>query len=466
MAPSDDRSNRSSTDKDNENPFISFKRYADEQLSSILQGVLAFPSAFASSPPNESRWKAFDEEARRRSLERDARLEQQDRESWSGDAADVSPTSPNDEPHGFPSCLLIPFLHGVLNHLVDDDDIPAAFPVAYVALSPYSPLRLEEHERLGEYGMKWRYAFEDLMAVQNGLEMPSESERKSHYGPDSSGEWVRSMLDRGTLGRWMPTCSRQLDARQPENDADEDSDFTELDLYQSFLGAQSSSGTPNTAAESCSESSSAESVSRLLPKTPVAIISITDLLARAVSTARKAVENDNAGDYQEAYELYALSLGYLSTAARREASDEALKLIWTKTEDYLNRQSELRILMEEDDEADGWKLSAMRQTGKASDKHTFCATDSDQGKPSIITTVTNTEQRTLPDGTVHTRIVLKKSFADGNKECSETLHTRHGGSELENQAETMHVGGAKDELAMKAVQEKKDEKSKKGWFWS
>lgn len=470
MAPSDDRSNRSSTGDDNnhDNPFVSFKRYADEQISSVLQGVLAFPSAFISASPH-NRWKAFDDEARRRSLERDARLEQQDGESRSGEedpygAADGSTTPRNTASSGVPSGFLSLFLYGILNHLVDEENMPAAFPVAYVAWSPYSPLRLEEHGRLSEAGTKWRRAFEDLMAVQNGLEMPSEFET-SRYRDCSSAEWMMSMLDRGTLGRWRPICQEQMATRQPDNDADEDNDFTELDLYQSFLGAQSSSGSPSPATEHTAEPPSAESMSRLLPDRPYSAITTADILGRAINAARKAVQSDRAGCYDDANDMYHRSLGHLFSAERRETNDEALKRIRTKISEYTERISELRVLLDEDDEADDWEPLATGLSGNGSNANTSISTDNDQGKPSIVSTLTNTEKRTLSDGTVHTRIVLKQRFADGNEECSETFLTTRG-SDLQDPAQTTQADGVLDELPEKSTQETKQEKSKKGWFWS
>ena len=485
MAPSDDKLNRSPTNSDHDNPFISFKRYADEQLSSILQGVLGFPAAFASSSPND-RWNGFDEEARRRSLERDARLKQQERERSSGqdgfydatdDATDESATRCHELSFAVPSPFMKPLISGIFNYFIDQDSSQAAFPVAYVALSSYSPLQLEEHENLREHGMKWRHAFEDLMAVQNGHEMPSESERARYY-PCSSGGWLRSMLERGYLERWKPVSSRQeqdsirpkeLGARQPENDADEDTEFTELDLYQNFLGAQgpaSSSETSSSAAEASSGSSSAERVSRLLPDSPPATMSSTDILGRAIIAARKAVCNDNAGNYEEASQLYFQSLDHLFMAHSREKDDEVKQLIWAKIGEYKERFQELKLLREEeDDKTDGWKPAAAGPIESMSNAHAFNYTHNDQGKPSVISTLTTTERRRLPDGTVHTKMVLKKRFADGNEESSETVIMTPG-TELHNQAQTMQAGGVRDEPAKKGVPEKKEEKSKKGWFWS
>ncbi|KAI9651104.1 hypothetical protein NHQ30_001141 [Ciborinia camelliae] len=50
---------------DSDNPFIRFRHFADEQMSSILQGFIGLPSAFA-KPQNGSQWSVFDEELKRR----------------------------------------------------------------------------------------------------------------------------------------------------------------------------------------------------------------------------------------------------------------------------------------------------------------------------------------------------------------------------------------------------------------
>ncbi|ESZ93396.1 hypothetical protein SBOR_6216 [Sclerotinia borealis F-4128] len=50
---------------DSDNPFIRFRHFADEHLSSILQGFIGLPSAFA-KPQSSSQWSVFDEDLRRR----------------------------------------------------------------------------------------------------------------------------------------------------------------------------------------------------------------------------------------------------------------------------------------------------------------------------------------------------------------------------------------------------------------
>ncbi|KAF2246110.1 hypothetical protein BU26DRAFT_521596 [Trematosphaeria pertusa] len=84
------------------------------------------------------------------------------------------------------------------------------------------------------------------------------------------------------------------------------------------------------------------------------------------------------------------------------------------------------------------------------------------GRSSILSTLTTTERTVAPDGTVTTKVVLKKRFADGREESSETLHTQRGQDADKQQQDPW-----------KAMQEaqfpsapKKDGEKKKGWFWS
>ncbi|KAJ4988608.1 hypothetical protein SVAN01_05899 [Stagonosporopsis vannaccii] len=77
----------------------------------------------------------------------------------------------------------------------------------------------------------------------------------------------------------------------------------------------------------------------------------------------------------------------------------------------------------------------------------------------ILSTLTTTERTTAPDGTVTTKVVLKKRFADGTEQSSETVHTERG--------ETMQ----QTEEPRKALQQPSDSAKQqrdkgRGWFWS
>ena len=57
-------SNKSQSKADN--PFIKFRQFADQQISSLLQGIIGIPSAFSGKPSENPRWAVFDEDLRRR----------------------------------------------------------------------------------------------------------------------------------------------------------------------------------------------------------------------------------------------------------------------------------------------------------------------------------------------------------------------------------------------------------------
>jgi hypothetical protein len=65
ISTNDQAKNNGSTPSDTTNPFIRFRHYADEQVSSVLQGFIGIPSIF-SRPTGNQQWAVFDEELRRR----------------------------------------------------------------------------------------------------------------------------------------------------------------------------------------------------------------------------------------------------------------------------------------------------------------------------------------------------------------------------------------------------------------
>ncbi|KAJ8114732.1 hypothetical protein OPT61_g3455 [Boeremia exigua] len=74
----------------------------------------------------------------------------------------------------------------------------------------------------------------------------------------------------------------------------------------------------------------------------------------------------------------------------------------------------------------------------------------------ILSTLTTTERTIAPDGTVTTKVVLKKRFADGSEQSSETVHTQRG--------DAVHpVNGS-----WKGMQQSPELEGQKrgGWFWS
>jgi hypothetical protein len=96
--------------------------------------------------------------------------------------------------------------------------------------------------------------------------------------------------------------------------------------------------------------------------------------------------------------------------------------------------------------------------------------DEDGKKDSIVSTMTTTERRTLPDGTVETKRVLKKRFADGREESNESVERQMSSSSNSRSAVSKPL---EREVASTARQDKQTQTNEKedprpkrsGWFW-
>jgi hypothetical protein len=95
-------------------------------------------------------------------------------------------------------------------------------------------------------------------------------------------------------------------------------------------------------------------------------------------------------------------------------------------------------------------------------KYTTTPATVHDAKPSILSTLTTTERTVAPDGSVTTKVVLKKRFADGREESSETVHTQRG-HERDPWASSQITSAPQTSRT-----EDGQEKAKKwgGWFWS
>merc|ERR1711963_483325 len=87
-----------------------------------------------------------------------------------------------------------------------------------------------------------------------------------------------------------------------------------------------------------------------------------------------------------------------------------------------------------------------------------------EAKPSILSTLTTTERTVASDGSITTKVVLKKRFADGREESSETVHTQRGQG---NDQTPRDPWKAFHDTQLVQAEPKNGEKKKgSGWFWS
>lgn len=405
MADSNEDCDRHRQADEEQNPFIVFRRYADEQMSSLLQGLIGLPSALTPHSSN-ARWLQSEEHqvqrqdnemtagaspssvdgsdqrmTREEGLESDAvdhpvkkyaefvpgnhQRETRHSAGLSGDHYRHCHDDTFSPPLPFGDDF--PFHRGLFPSGFFGDPFQARWPLGYLIFSPYSPLRLEQHERLREHGSRWRDAFEDLLAVQAGqglLELPQERARDRDQG---AGDWVAALLAHGLAGGWKRIdddgrsqargnhMAMESDTRHPESDSEEDA-ATELDLYERLFASE---------------------------RTPMAGTSVTKSSANVHSSSCSNLETPGILD-------------------RTESSN-------------------------------------------------------------VISALTTTERKVMPDGTVHTKVVLKKKFADGREESSETIHTTQSTSQHTDRARPSPKGVVTDANAAGGD----DKRSKrKGWFWS
>jgi hypothetical protein len=89
-----------------------------------------------------------------------------------------------------------------------------------------------------------------------------------------------------------------------------------------------------------------------------------------------------------------------------------------------------------------------------------------EGAPraSVLSTLTTTERTVAPDGTITTKVVLKKRFADGREESSETVHTARGQNEVKQHEDAWKA--MQDAQATPKEDKSSEKKKSSSWFWS
>ncbi|KAI8933150.1 hypothetical protein NX059_009791 [Plenodomus lindquistii] len=91
--------------------------------------------------------------------------------------------------------------------------------------------------------------------------------------------------------------------------------------------------------------------------------------------------------------------------------------------------------------------------------------DGATNSPSILSTLTTTERTVTPDGIVTTKTVLKKRFADGREESSETVETSRGQDSkprLQQPWQTL----SQSQASTSEEESKSKNSARNGWFWS
>ena len=274
---SEDQSQEKPTSQDHGNPFIAFRRYADEQMASMLQSFLGIPSVL------NPHWSTTNEEAHRRLMEslgvlpssRDESTKKPKKQTENGDSDFAS----SSHAYGNPlRCPYRPLSEQESDEWDQRDPLLVARQACFARFlkhSGYSPLNLEKDRMLGESNVHWRRAFEDLMDAQSNMSMGS------YDGGLNEKEWITACTNRwrnvdppfrsdmGLVENLQQRVLQEVDndllrmgcaTKAPENDSDHD---TELDMYEHMLAmernsARASAGTSTTTLEKTPKAQSVE----------------------------------------------------------------------------------------------------------------------------------------------------------------------------------------------------------------
>ena len=94
-------------------------------------------------------------------------------------------------------------------------------------------------------------------------------------------------------------------------------------------------------------------------------MSNTDFLGRAITTVQKAIDLDNAGTYDQAYQQYYSALELFMLALKWEKNTKSKEMIRSKAGEYMERAEKLKAYIHNNDASNRKKPAAMGVNGKA-----------------------------------------------------------------------------------------------------
>lgn len=267
------------------NPFVAFRRFVDDEFASIFSAFGSLKPHFQKSmeeleKEHQLSWQRFTKNYERATNPERTRIqprsgEEEDRQISQQQSQEVTcpfmdeireeqsqaHASTTRRPHNqtimmppFPLSLAFdhssfPTAHFQFSEWEPDVSDGTYRPNAYfLALSPYSPRRLEADDPTRQGGDRWRRAFVDLLHTAEGEDTDfRRTKTMGSRGPITS--WIEELQEQGL-------ASRSIDARavmdeesmarpavdefsaptQGSRGENERSSKTELDVYEHFLG--------------------------------------------------------------------------------------------------------------------------------------------------------------------------------------------------------------------------------------
>ncbi|OKL63663.1 hypothetical protein UA08_00384 [Talaromyces atroroseus] len=429
---------------DSENPFIAFRRYADEQISSMMQSIMDLPSM---APPFSDKWLYFEDKNDSRAMRKeevghdsDPRSDNHWRPSRWGhyhrdndffNYWDAHRRSSDSGFHssfdGFPLGFGFPFL---LPESMFCDGDEETWPLAYILFSSYSPLHLERAHHRGRHQRRifsslfssrksaeldpneprWRDAFEDLIRVTNGQELLDQS-TESERTTQSADKWLRGLVQRGSLGNNWKLLGPES---SPHGVA-----FERLEQHNSNKHDQEPPSLQDTR-ENIVEGSDSETE--------------LDLYDRFLDDIAKSHER-----YSHAF-----------------ADSPLMRLLDEERKRHMRQAETPQASIEETVQSKDWL--EYTSDGNKNLLASQSTTDDDSTASSrIVSTMTRSVRRTLTDGSISTKTVKTKRFADGREESDESVEVTPPPSAEVN---THHSRTSEED------KENNDSGRGGGWFWT
>lgn len=455
------------------NPFVAFRRFADAQVSSVLQSITGLPSAV--SPPQPDHWTIFTDDKAYNSMkfrQRDGTGANNagDQNYTSGGSAGGSSSGnrddddkPSDNNGGTPvsnssqsrpptesdsktsqsrqrwsnepsdplslDALSFPlfsqpfrtnFTFSMPSFFQHFDD---QWPLNYITFSPYSPLHLERQAReRARHGTavfsslvssfreesdrdlnepQWREAFEDLLRVENGMSL-LDRDRLIAGRTESEWDWLKGLVKRGSMGSGFQLVSG------PSMDG--------------VLGIQGA----ETYRDRFSEAAEAEADDELA------------LYERFMQDLEAW-----GRDFSEAFDRSHILRSLVENRQHRNQLEELYQPDFPRGLPPLEDK-------QGDDDNESWLDLVSGGNRKSVPETPVDSAPSDGSSSShIISTMSRTERTRLPDGSVQTKKVVTKRYADGREETDSSVETTHPRSE---NADSSSSGES-------------ESKPKTGWFW-
>ncbi|KAE8161802.1 hypothetical protein BDV40DRAFT_176003 [Aspergillus tamarii] len=467
---------------DDDNPFVAFRRFADEQISSMLQSVTGLPSMVTAPPPDH--WSIFADDRYYKDAHTRQRQSGDGKEgdlyagSETGTSSGSTDNSPSrsrwpgsDDPwqshrtrrQSLPhdpfdidfffdsffdrfwfddrvsSRFFHPYDRPLFSSMINDESL--AWPVTYLMFSPYSPLHLErqaQYRSSRERGVfsslmstlnlsaehdpaepQWREAFEDLLRLENGKPM-LDRDPADISKRESGKDWLQGLVKRGSLGDRFKYISG-TEGRPWSTISFDNSKHTEDG--RSLAEGKASSNSAK--AEISWGDAEPESVTEL------------DMYDRFLADI-EAREREFFKDAQESPLLRLLFEDKYRVPDNRASLRKANQV--EDTESKLDQVSgENQKIVSETDSQLATNTSPAETNKSVAEKSRY-----------VISTRTSTERIRLPDGSIQSKTVKTQRFADGREESNESVEVIN--PPQASRQSTSPEGAPSDEKPS-------------GWFW-